>query len=119
VLTVAWPSRPRKSWGSCSKQMTRTATTKPNHAGAIALTLALLFVVFVTQSGVHSHANGQDDPACGLCQVAHIGIAPAITGVLLSLILLHFGEIPTLVCQYFAEQFSAQSPSRAPPALLA
>lgn len=80
--------------------------------------VALLFVVFLTQAGTHSHANGQDDPACGLCQVAHIGIAPAITDVLLSLILLYFGEIPALVCQYFAEPFSAHSPSRAPPALI-
>jgi hypothetical protein len=84
---------------------------------SVAVALALVSLFFLLQVAPHSHANGQDDPACGLCQVAHIGIAPAITGVLLSLILLYFGEIPTLVCPYFAEQFSAQSPSRAPPAL--
>jgi hypothetical protein len=88
-------------------------------AASVALALSLVSLFFLLQVAPHPHANGQDDPACRLCQVAHIGIVPAIVGVLLSLTLLYFGEIPALVCLYFAESFSAQSPSRAPPALIA
>jgi hypothetical protein len=86
---------------------------------SVAVAVALVSLFFLLQVAPHSHAGGQDDPACGLCQVAHISIVPGVSAVLLSLILLYFGEIPTLVCQYFAEPFSAQSPSRAPPALIA
>jgi hypothetical protein len=51
--------------------------------------------------------------------VAHLGIAPSISVTVLSLILLFFGEIVAPLCLHFAETFSAQSPSRAPPALIA
>ena len=66
-------------------------------AASVALALSLVSLFFLLQVAPHSHANGQDDPACRLCQVAHIGIVPAIVGVLLSLTLLYFGEIPALV----------------------
>jgi hypothetical protein len=84
----------------------------------VAIAVVLVSLFFLLQVA-HLHANGQDDAACGLCQVAHIGIVPAISGVLLSLVVLYFGEIPAPVCLYFTEPFSAQSPSRAPPALIA
>jgi hypothetical protein len=51
--------------------------------------------------------------------VAHLGIAPSISVALLSLVLLFFGEILAPLYLHFAESFSAQSPSRAPPALSA
>ena len=85
----------------------------------MAFALALVSLFFLLQVAPHAHANGQDDPACRLCQVAHIGIVPALSGILLSLTLLYFGEIPGLICLHFAETFSAQSPSRAPPTLIA
>ena len=86
---------------------------------SVAVALALVSLFFLLQVAPHSHANGQDDPACRLCQVAHIGIVPAVSATLLSIVLLYFGEIRGLVCLYFAEPFFAQSPSRAPPALIA
>ena len=85
----------------------------------MAVALALVSLFFLLQVAPHSHANGQDDPTCRLCQVAHIGITPAISAVLPVLILLYFGEILAQICLHFSEPFSAQSPSRAPPVVLA
>jgi hypothetical protein len=87
--------------------------------GVLAFSLALLFLVFIAQASIHTHANGQDDPACGLCQVAHMGIAPVAAMALLSLVLLFFGEISTPLCLSFTDPLFAQSPSRAPPTLVA
>jgi hypothetical protein len=83
---------------------------------SVSLALALVSLFFLLQVAPHEHAAGQDDPACRVCQVAHIGIAPAITAVLLSLTLLYFGETPALVSLHFSESFFAPSRSRAPPA---
>ena len=88
-------------------------------ATSVAVALALVSLFFLLQVTPHSHADGHEDPACRLCQVAHIGMTPAITAVLLSLVLLYFGEIFTPITLHFAEAFSAQSPSRAPPASIA
>jgi len=77
----------------------------------------LLSFFFLLQVAPHSHADGHDDAACRICQVAHIGVAPAVSAVLLSPVLLYFGEILAPLCLHFTESFSAQSPSRAPPAL--
>jgi len=86
---------------------------------SVAITVALVSLFFLLQVAPHSHASGHDDPACRLCQVAHIGVAPAISATLLNIVvLLYFGEIRALVCLGFAEPFFAQSPSRAPPARL-
>ena len=103
------------------KSRSQTAGWRSNRrlAISVAIAVALVSLFFLLQVTPHSHANGQDDPACRLCQVAHIGVVPTISRILLSVILLYFGEILALVCRYFAEPFSAQSPSRAPPALFA
>jgi hypothetical protein len=99
----------------------RRAGSRPSRrlAVSVAIAVALVSLFFLLQVVPHEHASGQDDPACGLCQVAHIGIAPAIVAALLSLLFLYFGELPAFVAVYVAEPFSAQSPARAPPALLA
>ena len=52
-----------------------------NWVHVFALTLAVLTVVFSVQIIAHSHANGQNEAACQLCQVAHI-IAPLTEGTL-------------------------------------
>jgi hypothetical protein len=83
----------------------------------VALSLALVSLFFLLQIVPHSHATGQDDPTCRLCQVAHIGVVPAVSATLLSVVLLYFGEIHVFVCLHFGQPFFAQSPSRAPPAL--
>ena len=83
-----------------------------------AVSLALVSLFFLLQVVPHSHASGHDEPNCRLCQVAHLGIAPSISVTLLSLVLLFFGEILAPLRLHFTESFSAQSPSRAPPALI-
>jgi len=88
-------------------------------ATCVAFSLALLSLIFLLQVVPHSHSGGHDEPNCRLCQAAHLGIAPAISITLLSLVLLHCGEILAPLRLRITESFSAQSASRAPPALIA
>ena len=88
-------------------------------AASAVVALALVSLFFLLQIVPHTHVSGQDDPACRLCQVAHLGIAVVAAVTLLSLILVYFGETATPACLYTGDAFSAQSPSRAPPALIA
>jgi len=88
-------------------------------AASAAFSLALISVFFLLQVVPHSHSSGHDEPNCRLCQAAHLGIAPSVSVTLLSLVLLFFGEILAPLRPHFAEPFSSQSPSRAPPALIA
>ena len=88
-------------------------------ATCVAFSLALVSLFFLLQVVPHSHAGGHDEPNCRLCQVAHLGIAPSITVTLLSLVLLYFGEVLAPLSSHITESFSAQSPSRAPPSLIA
>ena len=99
----------------------RSGNVRQRHrlATCVVFSLALVSLFFLLQVMPHSHAVGHDEPNCRLCQVAHLGIAPSISVTLLSLVLLYFGEILAPLCLHFAESFSAQSPSRAPPALIA
>jgi hypothetical protein len=85
----------------------------------VAVALAIVSLVFLLQVTAHSHASGHDEADCRLCQVAHIGIAPALSATLLSLVLLYFGEIRVPVSQHITESFSAHSASRAPPSQVA
>ena len=85
----------------------------------VIISLALLSFFFLLQVAPHSHADGHDEAACRICQVAHIGVAPTVSAVPLNPVLVYFGEIVAPPCLHFADSFSAQSPSRAPPALTA
>ena len=87
-------------------------------AKPLALALGLLSLLFLLQVTVHSHANGQDESACRLCQVAHLGVAPAVTALLLSVPFVSFGRVQARTAHATSETFSAHSPSRAPPACL-
>ena len=80
-----------------------------------ALTLALLSLVFLLQVTPHSHANGQNEAACSLCQVAHLGMAPAVAVVSFSVPIVCFSEV--VVCSEVssAEPVSGHTSSRAPP----
>jgi len=86
---------------------------------SVAIALALVSLFFLLEVAPHAHANGQEDRACGLCQVAHVGMALGVTVTLLSLVLLYFGEIVVRYCRILTESPFLQSPSRAPPALAA
>jgi len=82
---------------------------------SVAVALALVSLFFLLEVFPHAHAKGQDDPACGLCQVAHMGIAPVVAMALLSLVLLYIGEIVAPLTLSFGDPFLAQSPSPALP----
>ena len=82
------------------------------------LGLALLSVAFLLHVTPHGHANNQDDPACLLCQVAHLGVTPAVTPLTFSIPLVPLGEVFALALVAESEAFISHSPSRAPPALL-
>ena len=88
-------------------------------AACVIVLLALLSFFFVLQVAPHSHADGHDDAACRICQIAHVGVAPAVSAVLLNPVLHYFGEILAPRNPHFINSFSADSPSRAPPALIA
>jgi len=88
-------------------------------ATSVIISLALLSFFFLLQVAPHSHADGHDDAACRICQIAHIGVAPGVSAVLLNPVLLYFGEIlaPRGLC--LIDSSFTDSPSRAPPAPIA
>jgi hypothetical protein len=88
-------------------------------ATSVIFSLALLSFFFLLQVAPHSHADGHDEAACRICQIAHIGVAPAVSAVLLHPVLLYFGEIHAPRSIHFVDSFSADSPSRAPPSPIA
>jgi len=84
-------------------------------ARPVALTLALLSLAFLLQVTPHAHLNGQDEAACSLCQVAHLGVAPAVAVVTLSIPIVSFGEVAVYSAVSFAEPPSGRPSSRGPP----
>jgi hypothetical protein len=88
-------------------------------ATSVIVSLALLSFFFLLQVAPHSHTDGHDDAACRICQIAHIGVAPTVSTVLLNPVLLYFGEIGSPRSFHFIDTFCADSPSRAPPPLIA
>jgi len=89
--------------------------TKHDLARGLALTLAVLFVVFCVQALSHSHANGQNEAACQLCQAAHIGPAQACVTPSLVTPFLTAGYVQPFVLAFHQDLFFHDSPSRAPP----
>ncbi len=84
-------------------------------ARPVALTLALLSLAFLLQVTPHFHANGQDEAACRLCQVAHLGVTPAVALISFSTPIISFGEVVVNSAVSFTKPPSGHSSSRAPP----
>ena len=82
---------------------------------SVIVSLALLSFFFLLQVAPHSHADGHDEAACRICQIAHIGVAPSVSAALLNPVILYFGEIVAPRSLHLIDSFSADSPSRAPP----
>ena len=80
------------------------------------LALAILSVLFVAQALSHSHAKGQNEAACQICQAAHLGAAPTAVAVLLSSPLVATGYVQPFILALHQKLFVHDSPSRAPPA---
>ena len=87
-----------------------------NLARVLAVTLVALFILFVGQALSHSHAKGQSEAACQVCQAAHIGSAPKALVPSLFSPLLAIGYVQPFVVTIHQEFFFHNSPSRAPPA---
>jgi hypothetical protein len=84
-------------------------------ARPVALTLALFSLAFLLQVTPHIHANGQDEAACSLCQVAHLGVATAVAVISFSIPIVSFGQVALCSEVSLAETPSGHSSSRAPP----
>ena len=84
-------------------------------ARGLAFALALASLLFLLQVTPHGHANGQNEATCRLCQVAHIGITPALTAATLTVPLMELGAVPLLTAGVAPETSKDSSPSRAPP----
>jgi hypothetical protein len=93
------------------------AKIRRNLARLLAISLVLLFVVFVSQVGSHSHAKGQNEATCQVCHSAHLGPAPEAGVLLLHAPLLSTGYIPPFLSALHDELFFHDSPSRAPPTI--
>jgi len=79
------------------------------------LILAVLSVLFVAQALTHTHAKGQNEAACQICQAAHLGSAPAAGTVSLVSPLLATDYVQPVLVAIHEELFFHDSPSRAPP----
>ena len=84
-------------------------------ARPVALALAVFSLAFLLQVTPHTHANGQDEAACNLCQVAHLGVATAVAVISFSIPFVSFGQVAIRSEARFAEAPSGHSSSRAPP----
>jgi hypothetical protein len=92
----------------------RTKTTQ-NLARVLAVTLACMFVLFLTQIAIHSHEKGQSETTCQVCQAAHPGSAPSAGTLAAYTPLSAIGYVQALVITFHSEFFFHDSPSRAPP----
>jgi len=91
------------------------AKMRKNLARLVAFNLVLLFVVFVSQVASHSHAKGQNEATCQVCQAAHLGPAPQAGILLLQAPLLSTRYVQPFLPALHEELFFHDSPSRAPP----
>ena len=87
-----------------------------NCTRVLTLTLAVLFVVFLTQTSTHTHQNGQDETTCQVCHAAHLGSILLSGALLLCATPQSAGYVEPFVAAYHEELFFHDSPSRAPPA---
>ena len=86
-----------------------------NLARVLALALAVLFVLFVGQALSHSHAKGQSEAACQVCQAAHLGPILPAGPFSVHIPLQAVGYVEPFVVAFHQEFFFHDSPSRAPP----
>jgi hypothetical protein len=97
--------------------MSGNRSTTRDLVKVLALTLAVLSVLFLSQVSLHSHAKGQTEAACQVCQAAHYTPPAAAAMQCLVTSLVPVGYVAPFVAAYHEEVFFHDSPSRAPPAL--
>ena len=81
----------------------------------LACALALFALSFLLQVVPHNHASSHDEAACRLCQVAHLGMTPAVSPPSFSVPLVLVGLTTSFVAVASLEFCFAHSSSRAPP----
>ena len=86
-----------------------------NRTRVLALILAVVFVVFLTQITIHTHQNGQNETTCQVCQAAHLGSILPLGTLALCVAPQPVGYVAAFVVAYHDEFFFYDSPSRAPP----
>jgi cytochrome c5 len=89
--------------------------TRHSLVKVLALSLAVVFVFSIAQVLFHSHAKGQNEATCQVCQAAHLGSAPTAGTTSLFGPLLAAGYVQPFVLTIHQEFFFHDSPSRAPP----
>ncbi|HUE51375.1 MAG TPA: DUF2946 family protein [Terriglobales bacterium] len=109
------PGVKEKTGVSLKIEMAGRHNTGRNSIRVLALTLAALFVLFAAQALTHTHADGQNEATCQLCQAAHLGPVPATGIASLISLLLATGYVQPFVVPIHQEFFFHDSPSRAPP----
>jgi hypothetical protein len=90
-----------------------------NGTRVLALTLAVLFVAFLSQVATHTHQNGHNETTCQVCQAAHLGSILLSANLSLLVAPQSVGYVEPFVVAYHDEFFLHDSPSRAPPSLSA
>jgi len=94
----------------------RRKRPRENAVRVLALLLSLFTVFFVVVSTSHMHSESQGDPACRICQLAHIGVPAALDADGLAAPLIEWSDLPGDVRYLHSELFLSSAPSRAPPA---
>src|SRR5215471_8221149 len=89
--------------------------TKPGLVRVAALSLAVLFVVFLVQIVFHSHAKGHNEATCQVCQATHLGSVPTAGSSSLITPLLSAEDVQPFVAEFHQALSCDGSPSRAPP----
>ena len=86
-----------------------------NWTRVLALALAVLFVVFLSQVATHAHQSGQNETTCQVCQAAHLGSILPLGPLSLSVTPHSVGYVEPFIVAYYDQFFFHDSPSRAPP----
>src|SRR2546425_12712927 len=81
----------------------------------LALTLAALSVLFLAQVLSHSHAKGQNETTCQVCQAAHLGPAPTAGKASPGTPLFSSERVEPFVFFFFSKFFFFGFPFPAPP----
>ena len=91
-------------------QSNRNRFAKP-----LALGLAVLALAFFLQIAGHGHNDSRQDSTCRVCQLAHVGVGPALVAVTLAAPLVLVGRVTTPVLEAVTQVSFSQSSPRAPP----
>jgi len=84
-------------------------------AKALAFGLAILSLVFFLQIVAHGHNDSRQDGACRVCQLAHIGMAPAVAAVTFAAPMAIVGDVAAEVVGATTQDSVSESSPRAPP----